>query len=95
MIGWSGRRKAFTILFFIGPTLLGILLLNVFPILLSTYVSFTNRNKFHPNPDCSVVLTSVLDPVCWPMFQGRAGRGLAEPYSLQTPLFQKDRKSVV
>lgn len=88
MIGWSGRRKAFTILFFIGPTLLGILLLNVFPILLSTYVSFTNRNKFHPNPDCSVVLTSVLDPVCWPMFQGRAGRGLAEPYSLQTPLFQ-------
>lgn len=88
MIGWSGRRKAFTILLFIGPTLLGILLLNVFPILLSTYVSFTNRNKFHPNPDCSVVLTSVLDPVCWPMFQGRAGRGLAEPYSLQTPLFQ-------
>ena len=63
-------------------------MLNVFPILLSTYVSFTNRNKFHPNPDCSVTLTSVLDPVCWPMFQGRAGRGLAEPYSLQTPLFQ-------
>ncbi|MCE7981344.1 MAG: sugar ABC transporter permease [Caldilinea sp. CFX5] len=88
MIGWSGRRKAFTILLFIGPTLLGILLINVFPILLSTYVSFTNRNKFHPNPDCSVALTSVLDPVCWPMFQGRAARGLAEPYSLQTPLFQ-------
>lgn len=88
MIGWSGRRKALTILLFVGPTLLGILLLNVFPILLSTYVSFTNRNKFHPNPDCSVTLTSVLDPVCWPMFQGRAGRGLAEPYSLQTPLFQ-------
>lgn len=88
MIGWSGRRKAITVLFFIGPTLLGILLLNVFPILLSTYVSFTNRNKFHPNPDCSVALTGMLDPVCWPMFQGRAGRGLAEPYSLQTPLFQ-------
>ena len=88
MIGWSGRRKALTVLLFVGPTLLGILLLNVFPILLSTYVSFTNRNKFHPNPDCSVTLTSVLDPVCWPMFQGRAGRGLAEPYSLQTPLFQ-------
>lgn len=88
MIGWSGRRKAITVLLFIGPTLLGILLLNVFPILLSTYVSFTNRNKFHPNPDCSVALTGVLDPVCWPMFQGRAGRGLAEPYSLQTPLFQ-------
>ena len=88
MIGWSGRRKALTILLFIGPTLLGLLLLNVFPILLSTYVSFTNRNKFHPNPDCSVTLTNVLDPVCWPMFQGRTQRGLAEPYSLQTPLFQ-------
>ena len=48
MIGWSGRRKALTVLLFVGPTLLGILLLNVFPILLSTYVSFTNRNKFHP-----------------------------------------------
>lgn len=92
MIGWSGRRKAFTILLFIGPTLLGILLLNVFPILLSTYVSFTNRNKFHPNPDCSVTLTSLLDPVCWPVFRARAPRGLADPYSLQAPLFQNYRE---
>lgn len=92
MIGWSGRRKAFTILLFIGPTLLGILLLNVFPILLSTYVSFTNRNKFHPNPDCSVTLTSLLDPVCWPVFRARAPRGLADPYGLQTPLFQNYRE---
>lgn len=88
MIGWSGRRKAFTVLLFIGPTLLGILLINVFPILLSTYVSFTNRNKFHPNPDCTITLTSVLDPVCWPVFRTTAPRGLAEPYSLQAPLFQ-------
>jgi len=92
MIGWSGRRKAFTILLFIGPTLLGILLLNVFPIVLSTYVSFTNRNKFHPNPDCSVTLTSLLDPVCWPVFRARAPRGLADPYSLQAPLFQNYRE---
>src|SRR5262245_59470432 len=88
MIGWSGRRNALTILLFIGPTLLGVLLLNIVPILLSTYTSFTNRNRFHPNPDCNVFLTSILDPVCWPMFRAHAPRGLAEPYSLAQPLWQ-------
>jgi arabinogalactan oligomer/maltooligosaccharide transport system permease protein len=34
-----------------------------------------------------VVLTSFLEPVCWPMFRANAPRGLGEPYSLQTPLF--------
>ncbi len=94
MIGWSGRRKAFTVLLFIGPTLLGILLINVFPILLSTYVSFTNRNKFHPNPDCNVALTGVLDPICWPVFRDRAPRGLADPYSLQVPIYQNYKELV-
>ncbi|MDQ3248779.1 MAG: sugar ABC transporter permease, partial [Chloroflexota bacterium] len=88
MIGWSGRRKAAMIILFLAPTLLGILLLNIFPMLLSTYTSFTNRNKFHPNPDCTLTLTSVLDPVCWPMFRDRAPRGLAEPYRLQEPILQ-------
>jgi arabinogalactan oligomer/maltooligosaccharide transport system permease protein len=86
MIGWSGRRKFFTLLLFLGPTLLGVLLLNIFPILLSLYTSLTNRNRFHPNPDCNVFLTSLLDPICWPMFRSRAPRGLAEPYMLQQPL---------
>ena len=94
MIGWSGRRKALTVLLFIGPTLLGILLINVFPIVLSTYVSFTNRNKFHPNPDCNVALTGILDPICWPVFRDRAPRGLADPYSLQTPLFQNYKELI-
>ncbi len=88
MIGWSGRRKAFTLLLFIGPTLLGVLMLNVFPIVLSIYTSFTNRNKFHPNPDCSVLLNTVLDPLCWPVFRANAPRGLAEPYAVITPLYQ-------
>lgn len=88
MIGWSGRRKALTIAFFLAPTLIGILLLNVFPILLSSYTSLTNRNKFHPNPDCTLTLTSVLDPVCWPVFRAHAPTGLAQPYRLQTPLFK-------
>ncbi|MCX6050540.1 MAG: sugar ABC transporter permease [Chloroflexi bacterium] len=88
MIGWSGRRKALIILLFLGPTLAGILLFNVFPILLSSYTSLTNRNKFHPNPDCNLVVTSVLDPVCWPMFRANATKGLAEPYRTQTPLLK-------
>jgi len=88
MIGWSGRRKALVIALFIGPTIIGVLLFNVFPTLLSTYTSLTNRNKFHPNPDCTVPLTSVLDPVCWPVFGSNAPRGLAEPYRLQEPIFK-------
>ena len=88
MIGWSGRRKALTIAFFLAPTLIGILLLNVFPILLSSYTSLTNRNKFHPNPDCTLVMTAVLDPVCWPVFRAHAPKGLAQPYRTQTPLFK-------
>ncbi len=88
MIGWSGRRKVFTLLLFIGPTLLGVLLLNVFPIVLSIYTSFTNRNKFHPNPDCTLFLNTLLDPICWPVFRANAPRGLAEPYSMVTPLYQ-------
>jgi len=88
MVSWSGRRKALTILFFTFPTIIGILLLSVFPIILSTYVSFTNRNKFHPNPDCSAGLNGFLDPVCWPVFKDKAPKGLGEPYRLQAPLFK-------
>nr|WP_044200338.1 sugar ABC transporter permease [Oscillochloris trichoides] len=88
MVSWSSRRKALTVLFFIGPTLLGILLFSVYPILLSTYVSFTNRNKFRPNPDCSVPLTGLLEPLCWPQFRDRAPAGLGSPYGLQDPVFK-------
>jgi arabinogalactan oligomer / maltooligosaccharide transport system permease protein len=85
MIGWSGRRKALALLFFVGPTLLGISLFSLYPILLSTFVSFTNRNKFRPNPDCSVFPTSILDPLCWPVFHDRAPQGLGSPYTIQSP----------
>ena len=85
MVSWSGRRKAFTILLFIAPTLIGVLLFNLFPIVLNTYVSFTNRNKFHPYPDCSVTLSGILDPVCWPPFKGRVPTGLGTPYTIQNP----------
>jgi arabinogalactan oligomer/maltooligosaccharide transport system permease protein len=87
MAQWKGWRKALTVLTFIGPTLLGILIFNIYPIIFNTYISFTNRNKYHPNPDCSVGLSSVLVPTCWPVFREHAPTGMAEPYRLQEPLF--------
>jgi arabinogalactan oligomer/maltooligosaccharide transport system permease protein len=88
MVSWSNRRKMLTVLFFTFPTLVGILLLNVYPIILTAYVSFTNRNKFHPKADCSVALTRILDPLCWPAFQSGANTGLGEPYTPIEPLFK-------
>ena len=87
MVSWSSRRKALTILLFVFPTLLGILVFNVYPIILNTYVSITNRNKFHPYPDCAVGLNGVLDPVCWPVFRDRAPAGLGDPYTIQQPFY--------
>ena len=83
MVSWSGRRKALTILAFILPTILGILALNVYPILFNVYISFTNRNQFHPSPDCTDKLTSIMEPSCWPMFKAPEGMGV--PYKIADP----------
>jgi arabinogalactan oligomer/maltooligosaccharide transport system permease protein len=85
MIAWSGRKKALMILAFIGPTLLGILLLNIYPIVYNVFISFTNRNQYHPNPDCSIVVTSIIEPKCWPMFKESVG--VSTPYTIQSPAF--------
>ena len=47
MAQWKGWRKTLTVLAFIGPTLIGILIFNIYPILFNTYISFTNRNRYH------------------------------------------------
>ncbi len=85
MIAWSGRKKALMILAFIGPTLLGILVFNIYPIVYNVFISFTNRNQYHPNPDCSVKITSIIEPKCWPFFKESAG--VSTPYSLVAPAF--------
>ena len=51
MVSWSNQRKFLILLLFLGPTLLGILIFNIYPISFNTYISLTNRNQFHPNPD--------------------------------------------
>jgi len=88
MVGWSGRRTTLTVLLFLLPTILGLLAFNVYPIVLNTYVSFTNRNKFHPNPDCNAGLNGALDPTCWPIFKGKAPVGLGTPYGVANPVFK-------
>lgn len=87
MAQWKGWRKALTVLAFIGPTLIGILIFNIYPIIFNTYISFTNRNRYHPNPDCSITLTSILEPTCWKAFEKNRPTGLAEPFRIQEPLF--------
>ena len=86
MGAWRGRRKGLTILFFLLPTVVGILVFNVYPILLNTYISFTDRNRFRPKPDCELILSGILDPLCWPQFRERAAVGLGSPYRLAEPL---------
>jgi arabinogalactan oligomer/maltooligosaccharide transport system permease protein len=86
MIAWSGRKKALMILAFIGPTLLGIIVFNIYPITYNVIISLTNRNQFHPNPDCSLKVVNVIEPSCWPMFQESSG--VSKPYSWQDPLIK-------
>lgn len=88
MVGWSGRRTTLTILLFLAPTIIGLLMFNIYPIVLNTYVSFTNRNKFHPNPDCNAGLNGALDPTCWPVFKDKAPVGLGTPYGLADPVYK-------
>ena len=86
MAGWSGRRTSLTIVLFLLPTIVAILIFNVYPLILNTYTSFTNRNQFRPNPDCANGLNGVLDPLCWGVF--KAPQGLGSPYRLQSPILK-------
>jgi arabinogalactan oligomer/maltooligosaccharide transport system permease protein len=85
MVGWSGRRKTLTILMFIAPTLLGILVFSIYPLVLNTFISLTNRGKFRPNPDCSSPIWNIVEPTCW---LGEPPKGLAEPYAFNDPILK-------
>jgi arabinogalactan oligomer/maltooligosaccharide transport system permease protein len=85
MIGWSGRRKTLTILAFILPTLLGILVFSIYPFIFNIFISLTDRGKFHPNPDCSQTLWRIVEPTCW---LSQEQRGIAEPFAVREPWYQ-------
>jgi arabinogalactan oligomer/maltooligosaccharide transport system permease protein len=84
MIGWSGRRKTLTILAFILPTLLGILVFSIYPFIFNVFISLTDRGKFHPNPDCSQPLWRIVEPTCW---LSQEQRGIAEPFGIREPWY--------
>jgi arabinogalactan oligomer/maltooligosaccharide transport system permease protein len=85
MIGWSGRRKTLTILAFVLPTLLGIVVFSIYPFIFNIFISLTDRGKFHPNPDCSQTLWSIVEPTCW---LSKEQRGIAEPFAVRDPWYQ-------
>jgi arabinogalactan oligomer/maltooligosaccharide transport system permease protein len=85
MVGWSGRRKTLTILLFVAPTILGLLIFSVFPLALNVFISVTNRGKFHPNPDCTQTIWKIVEPTCW---LGDPPKGLAEPFGFQDPIYK-------
>jgi arabinogalactan oligomer/maltooligosaccharide transport system permease protein len=85
MVGWSGRRKTLTILAFILPTLLAITIFSVYPFIFNTFISFTNRSKFRPNPDCSQTIWRIVEPTCW---LSTEPRGLAEPFTFVDPIYK-------
>jgi len=84
MVGWSGRRKTLTILLFVAPTLIGLIIFSVFPLVLNIFISVTNRGKFHPNPDCTQTIWKIVEPTCW---LGKPPKGLAEPFGFQNPVY--------
>ncbi|MGD9145119.1 MAG: sugar ABC transporter permease [Anaerolineae bacterium] len=85
MVGWSGRRKTLTILAFVLPTLLAIVVFSVYPFIYNGFISLTNRGRFHPNPDCSQTIWKIVEPMCW---LGEPPQGLADPYSFNDPLLK-------
>ncbi len=85
MVGWSGRRKTLTILLFVAPTLLGIAVFSLYPLVLNIFISLTDRGKFHPNPDCTDPLWRIVEPTCW---LGKASQGLATPFSFRDPIWK-------
>jgi arabinogalactan oligomer / maltooligosaccharide transport system permease protein len=81
-----GWRKALNVLIFVGPTVLGILIFSIYPIIFNAYISLTNRNQFHQTPDCSSGLNGILEPTCWGVFSQHATTGLGTPFHVLSPI---------
>jgi arabinogalactan oligomer/maltooligosaccharide transport system permease protein len=87
VVAWSGARKNLTVLLFILPTILGLLLTSIYPMIYQTFISFTNRNATYNRAPCEAGgLPKVLDPTCWVQKKGVTLR--AQPYKYQDPPFK-------
>ncbi len=86
MVAWSGKRKTLTILLFILPTLIGLLLVSIYPMLYNVFISFTNRNATYNRAPCEEGgLANIIDPTCWVQKEGAKLR--AQPYKIRDDLF--------
>jgi arabinogalactan oligomer / maltooligosaccharide transport system permease protein len=88
MANWSGKRKMLTIFLFLAPTLIGIMIFNIYPMVFNSYIALTNRNQFRPNPDCSMTASRILEPSCWGVFGTGGPRGVGQAYRLQDPIYR-------
>jgi arabinogalactan oligomer/maltooligosaccharide transport system permease protein len=69
------------------PTLLGLLLVSIYPMLYNVFISFTNRNATYNRAPCEEGgLASIMDPTCWVQKEGVVLR--AQPYKTQSPLLR-------
>ncbi|MBU1750353.1 MAG: sugar ABC transporter permease [Chloroflexi bacterium] len=74
-----------TVLLFVAPTLIGISMFSIFPIILNVFISLTNRGKFHPNADCTQLVWRIVEPSCW---LGKPPEGLATPFNFLDPIYK-------
>jgi arabinogalactan oligomer / maltooligosaccharide transport system permease protein len=98
-VSFRGPRKFFTILLFLAPTLLALLILSVYPITYNVYASLTNRGTFRPRANCEgepvngqevpgieTMITNILQPTCWAVFSGTTVQGRGQFYGFNDPL---------
>ena len=64
------------------------MIFNVYPMILNSYISFTDKNKFKPNPDCEFILNDILVPLCWDVFKENAPTGLGKPFTVAEPWYK-------
>lgn len=97
-VSFRGPRKFFTILLFMAPTLIALLILSVYPITYNVYMSTQNKNTFRPRANCNgeevngVVpsqlentLVNIMEPTCWNIFQQTSVQGRGGFYGLSDP----------
>jgi arabinogalactan oligomer/maltooligosaccharide transport system permease protein len=95
---YKGWQKYAIILLFLGPTVISVLFVNIYPIGYNVYASFTNRNTFRPRANClgeevqgetppalQTTLVNMFDAVCWDVFAENAVTGRGQFYSLSDP----------
>lgn len=90
MVSWSGRRKYFTILMFIAPTILGLLLVSVYPMFYNVFISSTNRGATSSRAPCEKGgIYKIMDPTCW--IENDAPKR-AQPYKFHDPIYKNYQK---